>query len=121
MEKTLYERLGESEGITRIVSDAVDLHLKNEEIATRYVNAKSDIDAIKMGAAKFFIMGTGGPSLYEGKDMLTTHKGMNISDVEFNAVLDDILEAMEMNNVGQREKEEVLFVLYSMKPEVVAV
>ncbi|WP_321296980.1 hypothetical protein [Marinifilum fragile] len=52
--------------------------------------------------------------------MLSTHKGMNISDVEFNAVLDDILQALEMNDVGQKEKEEVLFVLYGMKKDIVA-
>ena len=46
---------------------------------------------------------------------------MNISDAEFNAVLDDALEALEKNNVGQCEKEDVLFVLYSMKNEVVHV
>lgn len=119
MEKSLYERLGSSEGITKIASDAVDLHLKNAAISARY--SKSDVAELKRGAATFFIMGTGGPSVYEGKDMLATHKGMNISDVEFNAVIDDILQALEMNSIGQKEKEEVLFVLYGMKKEIVAV
>ncbi|GAB7087206.1 group I truncated hemoglobin [Marinifilum fragile] len=119
MELSLYERLGGSDGITKIASDTVDLHLKNAAISTRF--SKSDITTLKKSAANFFIMGTGGPSVYEGKDMLSTHKGMNISDVEFNAVLDDILQALEMNDVGQKEKEEVLFVLYGMKKEIVAV
>ncbi|WP_282014905.1 group I truncated hemoglobin [Marinifilum flexuosum] len=119
MELSLYERLGGTEGITKIASDALDLHLKHPAIAPRY--SKSNIPELKKAAANFFIMGTGGPNVYEGKDMLTTHKGMNISDVEFNAVIDDILQALEMNNVGQKEKEEVLFVLYSMKKEIVAV
>ncbi|NOU61790.1 group I truncated hemoglobin [Marinifilum caeruleilacunae] len=119
MDLSLYERLGGSEGITKIASDAVDLHLNNPAISPRYL--KSDVAVLKKGAANFFIMGTGGPNVYEGKDMLATHKGMNISDVEFNAVIDDILQALEMNNVGQKEKEEVLFVLYGMKKEIVAV
>ncbi|WP_241905717.1 hypothetical protein [Vibrio breoganii] len=46
---------------------------------------------------------------------------MNISAVEFVAVLDDALEAMNKNNVGQREQEEVLFVLYSMRSDVILV
>jgi len=53
--------------------------------------------------------------------MLATHKGMNIDGDEFIAVLDDALEALEKNNIGQREKEEVLYVLYSMKAEIVLV
>ncbi len=121
MSLSLYERLGGSEGITKIASDLVDIHLKNPKIATRYLNAKSDIDSMKNGAATFFIAGTGGPDVYKGKDMVTTHKGMNISESEFVAVLDDALKALDMNNVGQQEKQEVLFVLYSMKSEVVAV
>ncbi|MFA8436725.1 MAG: group 1 truncated hemoglobin [Marinifilaceae bacterium] len=121
MSATLYERLGGTEGITKIANDVVDIHFANPAIATRYINAKSDIAAIKKGAATFFIAGTGGPDVYKGKDMLTTHRGMNISESEFVTVLDDVLKALNRNNIGQREQEEVLFVLYSMKKEIVAV
>ena len=50
---------------------------------------------------------------------MDAHKGMNIDNDEFVAVLDDALLALEKNNVGQREKEEVLYILYSMKSEIV--
>ncbi|MEZ9876674.1 globin [Vibrio breoganii] len=116
---TLYERLGGSEPITQISSDIVDLHLANKAISTRF--ADSDLSRLKTSVAEFFITGTGGPNLYKGKDMLAVHKGMNISAVEFVAVLDDALEAMNKNNVGQREQEEVLFVLYSMRSDVILV
>ncbi|MBM3814501.1 MAG: group 1 truncated hemoglobin [Acidimicrobiia bacterium] len=116
---TLFERLGGTEGITRIVSDLVDLHLTNPRIATRF--AGSDLAKLKHRAATFFIAGSGGPNAYEGKDMLSAHKGMNIDDEEFNAVLDDALAALNKHNVGQPEKEEVLFILYSMKKDVVRV
>ena len=119
MSASLYERLGGSEGITRIAGDLVDIHLANPVIATRFAN--SDIDKLKHGAATFFISGTGGPDVYEGKDMLATHKGMNISAAEFMAVLDDALAALQKNNIGQREQEEVLFVFYSMRGDVVLV
>lgn len=121
MSESLYKRLGGTEGITKVVNDAVDIHLANPHISTRYENAKSSIEHIKKGAATFFIAGTGGPPVYEGKDMIATHKGMNISDTEFAEVIKDILQALEKNNIGQREKEEVLYVLWSMKEEIVAV
>lgn len=117
--RSLYERLGGTEGITAIASDLVDLHLDNPRIAPRY--AASDVADVKNGAATFFIAGTGGPDVYRGADMLTTHRGMNIDNDEFVAVLDDALAALERNGVAQREKEEVLFVLYSMKNQIVAV
>jgi hemoglobin len=115
----LYERLGGTAGITAIADDLIDIHLRNPRIAPRYVG--SDVAAVKHAAATFFIAGTGGPNVYEGKDMLTAHTGMNIDDAEFVAVLDDAMAALEKNGIGQREKEEVLFILYGMKPEIVHV
>ena len=44
---------------------------------------------------------------------------MNISNDEFMAVLDDVLVALDKNQIGQREKEEVLFTFFSMKNDVV--
>jgi hemoglobin len=116
---TLYERLGGSEGITAIANDLVDLHISNPRIAPRF--ASSDAAALKNAAAAFFIAGSGGPDVYKGKDMLSTHRGMNIDDSEFITVLDDAMNALEKNGVGQREKEEVLYILYSMKADVVRV
>ncbi|MGZ2369266.1 group I truncated hemoglobin [Ancylomarina sp. YFZ004] len=121
MSESLYERLGATEGITRIANDAIDFHFVNKSIATRFKNSKMSIDQLKNGAATFFIAGTGGPSVYEGKDMLAAHKGMNSSDTEFVEVISDVMKALDQNNIGQREKEEVLFVLFSMRNDIVAV
>ena len=119
MSKSLFERLGGNEGITTIANDVIDNHLANSAVSNRF--AGSDIPALKHAAATFFITGTGGENVYEGKDMLATHKGMNISAIEFMAVLDDALAALVKNNIGQREQEEVLYVLYSMRSEIVLV
>src|SRR5665647_1692349 len=110
MSQSLFERLGGIKGITDLANDVIDNHLANKTIATRF--AKSDVPKIKNAAATFFISGTGGPDVYKGMDLLSAHKGMNISAVEFMAVLDDALSALKKNNIGQREQEEVLFVLY---------
>lgn len=119
MSQSLYERLGATEGITRLAGDLVDNHMSNTSIATRFAN--SDRSALKNAAATFFIAATGGPDVYKGKDLLAAHKGMNISASEFMAVLDDALSAMKKNEIGQREQEEVLFAFYSMRSQVVLV
>ena len=51
--------------------------------------------------------------------MVSVHKGMNIDNDEFMAVLDDAMAALEKNNVGQREREEVIYILLSLKGDVV--
>ncbi|MEN8175854.1 MAG: group 1 truncated hemoglobin, partial [Pseudomonadota bacterium] len=100
MAKTLYERLGGIEGITQLVDDAVDAHLSNPVVQTRFENA-GDVEHAKRMSVEFFCAGSGGPQSYRGKDMLTAHKGMNISEQEFIAVVDDILGAMDRNKVGE--------------------
>ena len=117
MSESLFVRLGGTEGVTRIAHDVVENHWANPIISKRF--AAFDLDELKKGAADFFITGTGGPSVYEGKDMIATHKGMNINNDEFVAALEDAVAAMEKNNVGQREKEEVLYILFSLKNEVI--
>lgn len=119
MSNSLFERLGGNSGITTIVNDLVDNHLSNPAVKTRFAN--SDIPKLKKTASAFMIAGTGGENAYKGKDMLAAHKGMNISALEFMAVLDDALAALGKNKVGQREQEEVLFILYSMRGDVVLV
>jgi len=118
MTQSLFERLGGEDGIRQLASDLVDLHMANPAISHRYLD--TDADEAKNGAATFFITGTGGPNVYKGKDMVATHRGMNISNDEFMAVMDDVMKALEMNKLGQREREEVVFTFMSMKNEVVA-
>jgi hemoglobin len=119
MSTSLFERLGGNDGITAIANDVVDNHLANKAVANRF--AQANIPALKHAAATFFITGTGGENVYKGKNMLAAHKGMNISAIEFMAVLDDALAALAKNNIGQREQEEVLYILYSMRSEIVLV
>ncbi len=119
MTASLYERLGGTEGITRIANDVVDNHMSNPIISKRF--ADTDVSALKNAAATFFIAGTGGPDVYKGKDLLAAHKGMNISAAEFMAVLEDSIHALCKNNIAQREQEEVLFALFSMREQVMLV
>ena len=53
--------------------------------------------------------------------MLTTHRGMNISATEYLAVVDDIMDALDSNGVGDQEKQEVLMIAYSLKGEIMHV
>ena len=114
---SLYDRLGKRPGIEAIVASIWDNHVTNPLINKRY--ADSDPTEVKRLVTELCCAGFGGPETYTGKDMLAAHKGMNINDTEFVAVCDDVLKALDQNNVGQREKDEILCILYSMKNEVV--
>ena len=114
--KSLYERLGGAPGITAISNDLVDRHCANPEIKARFVN--SDRAALKQLVFDFFSMGTGGPANYQGRDMLTTHTGMNINERELVAVLDDALACLDKHGIDPASRNEVLAILYSFKDEI---
>lgn len=117
---TLYDRLGRREGIARITRQLIKNHLANPLVSQRYAHIK-DMDRVERNVIDFFCAGTGGPDNYAGKDMLQTHRGMNISEQEFVAVLDDALSALETCGVAPAVRSEVLSILWSMKAEVVRV
>ena len=115
-EASLYERLGGEEKISAIAQDIFDNHTKNPAVSPRYVD--SDPKELVRIVTEFICAGTGGPQAYTGKDMVTTHRGMNIGEREYMEVLDDIMAALDKNGVGQREQEEVLMICYSLRKEI---
>lgn len=120
MGQSLFERLGGTDGITRIVDDVMAAHLRNPVVKVRY-EAIEDLDHAKKMAAEFFAAGSGGPDPYTGRDMLTAHRGMNVSEQEFIAVVDDILWALDEHSMTDDTKKDVLAILYSLKGEIIRV
>lgn len=118
-DESLYERLGGEDNILKIATTLFDNHAGNETIKARY--SDSDRDEVIRLVTEFICAGTGGPQTYTGKDMLTAHKGMNISEQEYVAVMDDILDALDTNGVAQREQEEFLMIAYSLRGEILHV
>lgn len=116
MTASLYQRLGGAERIAAIVDDLVDRHAVNPVIATRF--AGKDLPKLKHLATQFFCMGSGGPQAYEGRDLRAAHTGMNISEQELVAVIDDAVAALQAQQVGPVEVNEVVAILYSLRGEV---
>ena len=118
MPASLFERLGGQDGITRLVTDIVDNHYANPLIRSRFEQIK-DRAAVERHSVEFLCAGSGGPQAYTGRDMLTTHKGMNISEQELVAAIDDIVTAMGKNQLDAAVQNEVVAILYSLKGDVV--
>lgn len=114
---SLYARLGGHDKIQAIVASIWENHISNPLIKQRYVN--SDPVNVKRLVTELCCQGFGGPETYTGKDMLSSHTGMNINEAEFIAVCDDVLSALDKHRVGQHEKDEILCILYSMKADIV--
>lgn len=120
MSATLYERLGGEERIKQLAADIIDNHYRNPLIRSRFEKV-SDRAALERHSVEFLCAGSGGPQTYTGKDLMSAHKGMNVSEQELIAAIDDIVAAMTKNGYDQTEKNEVVAILYSLKGDVVRV
>jgi hemoglobin len=89
-------------------------------VNARYMSSE-DLERVERRAVEFFCAGTGGPETYTGKDMVATHKGMNINEQEFMSVIDDAMDALQKNGIDESTRNEVLAVLWSMRREVLRV
>lgn len=117
MAASLFERLGGEDGIQRLVSDIVDNHYRNPLIRTRFERVK-DRAALERHSVEFLCAGSGGPQAYTGRDLLSVHQGMNVSEQELIAAIDDIVAAMTKNQLDASVQNEVVAILYSLKGDV---
>ncbi|HEY6404195.1 MAG TPA: group 1 truncated hemoglobin, partial [Blastocatellia bacterium] len=62
-----------------------------------------------------------GPCKYKGLDMKDAHKKMGVTEGEFNALVEDLVKALDKFNVGDKEKNELLGALGPMKSDIVEV
>jgi hemoglobin len=119
---TLYEKLGGAAGISRIVDDLVDAHLRNPTIQARFrpfLEKPDRVAEIKQHNRDFLGAGTGGPEVYTGKSMLESHRGMNINEAEYMAVMDDILFALEKNGIDESARKDVLAIAFGLKGDII--
>jgi hemoglobin len=117
---TLYQRLGQREGIARITRTLIENHLANPLVSTRYANSEN-MARVEQRVVEFFCAAAGGPETYSGQDMLATHRGMNISEQEFVSVIDDAMAALETHGIDAATRNEVLAMLWSLKGDVIRV
>ncbi len=117
---SLYERLGKRDGIARITRSLIENHMANPLVKTRYEGSEN-LERVEQRVIELFCAGAGGPESYSGRDMLATHRGMNISEQEFVAVVDDAMAALESNGIDPGTRNEVLAILWSLKGDVIRV
>lgn len=61
----------------------------------------------------------GGPCLYIGRDMKTSHAGLGITEDEWNSNLSHTVAALRKNGVSEPEQEEFLALFTRYKGEIV--
>jgi hemoglobin len=115
--KALYDRLGGKPAITAVVDDFIGNVAGDARINKRFANA--NIPRLKQQLVDQICEASGGPCKYTGMSMLDAHRGMNISDGEFTALVEDLIKSLDKFKVPAQEKNELLTALGGMKPQIV--
>lgn len=115
--KSLYDRLGGKPAITAVVDDFIGNVAGDTRINKRFATA--DIPRLKTMLVNQICQASGGPCTYTGASMKDAHKGMKITDAEFNALVEDLVKSLDKFKVGAQEKNDLLGALGGMKPDIV--
>jgi len=62
---------------------------------------------------------SGGPCRYRGLDMKTAHRGMGITSAEFDALVEDLKQALDRFKVPAKEQADLVALLAPTKPDIV--
>jgi hemoglobin len=116
-EKSLYERLGGKPAITAVVDEFV-ARVATDTRINRFFNG-TDIPHFKMVLTDQICEASGGPCKYTGRDMQATHRGMGITNAHFDALVEDLVGALDKFKVPAKEKNDLLAVLGPMRKDIV--
>ena len=125
-EKSLYERLGGEAAIKAVIDDFVGRAATNEKVnffrkgtPAEWKPTPEMVDHLKKMLVELVGMVTGGPQKYSGKDMKGVHKGMMITQAEFDALAGDLKATLDKFKVPAKEQEELLKIVASTAPDIV--
>ena len=116
---SLYQRLGGQPAIVAVVDDAVG-NIAGDPRINRFF-ARANVPRLKQGLVDQICQATGGPCVYKGPPMEVVHRGMRITDADFNALAEDLVRTLNKFKVPPREQQELLGILGPLKPTIVGV
>ncbi|MEP6484529.1 MAG: group 1 truncated hemoglobin [Rudaea sp.] len=113
----LYQELGRSEGITRVV----DLFFQriNSDARINTLFRSVDHDDLRRLVIEQLCAASGGPCTYTGRSMEESHSGLNLTDKDFDAFVGDLVDAMNQAKVARSSQKKLLAILGPMRPKVV--
>jgi hemoglobin len=121
---SLYERLGGVYNISTVVDDFIERLLVdatlNANPAISEARARVPKAGLKFQVTALVCGVTGGPCKYAGRPMKEAHQHLNITQVQWDAMLADFRTTLAKFNVPQREQQELIAIVESTKSDIVS-
>lgn len=119
---TLFTNLGGLAAISAVVDDFLGNVVGDSRINKFFaqtVASPERVASLRQNLIDQVCAGAGGPCTYKGGDMKTVHRGMQITDVEFDALVEDLVKSLDKFNVPLTEKAALVGVLAPMRADIV--
>jgi hemoglobin len=119
-EKTLYQRLGGYDALAAVTDDFIGRMAGDGTLAPFFAgHSKDSLARIRQLVVDQLCAATGGPCVYTGRDMVTSHRGMGITEAHWNAAAAHLIATLDKFEVPEKEKGEVLALVATLKDQIV--
>jgi hemoglobin len=120
---SLYDRLGKWEALLGVADELIGNVLADNRISKLFEKAKKDKErakVLRLHMAEELCVVAGGDCNYNGRTMKEAHEGMNITEVQWKAFVEDLSIALKTRGVDDAAAKELLGKLGGdLKAEVV--
>lgn len=118
--KSLYQRLGGYDAIAAVTDDFVARLATDKQLSKFFAGHSEDsLKKIRQHVIDQLCAATGGPCVYTGRDMKTSHKGLGITESDWNVAVGHLTATLDKFKVPAQEKSEVLGALSGLKKDIV--
>jgi len=115
--RPLYEQLGGERGLAALVDRFLRELARDPDAIPHFRGA--DIQRFRAQLTLHLCQTFDGPCRYEGAPLAEVHRGMDISQRAFNAVVEDLVRAMEAEGISTPVQNRVLARLAPLREQVV--
>lgn len=120
MEQSLYRRLGGYDAIAAVTDDFIGRLATDKSLQKFFVgHSKESLGRIRQLVVDQLCAATGGPCVYIGRDMKSSHQGMGITEADWNTAVGHLVATFEKFKVPERERKELLAALSGLKNDIV--
>ena len=113
---SLYQQLGEREGIANVVEDLLYLIVDDDRINQQFKGM--DLDQFHHNLTDQLCELSGGPCTYTGREMRELHSDMAITNTQFNALAENLILAMEQNDIPTGAQNRLIKQLLPLYPDI---
>lgn len=117
---SLYKRLGGYDAIAAVTDDFLATLITDDKFSRFFAGASNDTKKrIRQHVIDLVCQSTGGPCVYTGRDMKTSHEGLGISKAEWDASVAAFIATLNKLKVPEAEQKELAAIVLPLEKDIV--